>query len=147
MYFLAAFDVFAALPQMPVKLLLIPVVAYATVYIGLSPIPRIPIYDRGDYSYGIYLYGYPFQQALVSLFPRLTSPWLHFGISLVLVTGVAMLSWHFIEKPTLGLRKKYSFTARKGDAREELPTIAAPSTSGKKEEVPMSALPTTGNVG
>ncbi|ANN60778.1 acyltransferase [Mesorhizobium loti] len=128
LFFLAAFDVFAALPQMPVKLLLIPIVAYVTVYVGLSPIPRIPIYGRGDYSYGIYLYGYPFQQALVTLFPKLTSPWLHFGISMVLVTGVAMLSWHFIEKPTLGLRRKYSFTARKGDAKEELPTAAAPSS-------------------
>lgn len=150
LFFLAAFDVFAALPQMPVKLLLIPVIAYATVYVGLSPIPRIPIYDRGDYSYGIYLYGYPFQQALVTLFPRLTSPWLHFGISLVLVTGVAMLSWHFIEKPTLGLRKKYSFTARKGDANEQLPATAAPLASGQKEEVPAGvspAFPTTGRVG
>ncbi len=150
LFFLAAFDAFAALPQMPVKLLLIPIVAYATVYIGLSPIPRIPIYDRGDYSYGIYLYGFPFQQALVTLFPGLKSPWLHFGISLVLVTGVAMLSWHFIEKPTLALRKKYSFTARKGDAHEELPVATTPSTSSQKEEVPVRAspaFPTTGNVG
>lgn len=150
LFFLAAFDAFAALPQMPVKLLLIPIVAYATVYIGLSPIPRIPIYDRGDYSYGIYLYGYPFQQALVTLYPGLKSPWLHFGISLVLVTGVAMLSWHFIEKPTLALRKKYSFTARKGDAHEELPAATTPSTSSQKEEVPVRAspaFPTTGNVG
>jgi peptidoglycan/LPS O-acetylase OafA/YrhL len=150
LFFLAAFDVFAALPQMPVKLLLIPIVAYATVYVGLSPIPRIPIYDRGDYSYGIYLYGYPFQQALVTLFPGLVSPWLHFGISVVVVTGVAMLSWHFIEKPTLGLRKKYSFTARKGDAKEEIPTAAAPSTSSQREEVPTNAspaFPTTGRIG
>ncbi|MEP6567914.1 MAG: acyltransferase [Mesorhizobium sp.] len=150
LFFLAAFDVFAALPQMPVRLLLIPVIAYVTVYVGLSPIPRIPIYDRGDYSYGIYLYGYPFQQALVTLFPKLTSPWMHFGISLVLVTGVAMLSWHFIEKPTLGLRRRYSFTARKGDANEEIPAAAAPSASGQEEGISTSAspaLPATGRIG
>ncbi|MBZ9774184.1 acyltransferase family protein [Mesorhizobium sp. CO1-1-8] len=150
LFFLAAFDVFSALPQMSVKLLLIPIVAYVTVYIGLSPIPRIPIYDRGDYSYGIYLYGYPFQQALVTLFPKLTSPWLHFGISLALVTGVAMLSWHFIEKPTLGLRKKYSFTARKGDLNEKLPAVAEPSTSRDRENSSASAspaFPTTGRFG
>lgn len=98
-----------------------PMLVYVTVYVGMLEIPRIPLYHRGDYSYGIYLYGYPFQQALVTLFPKLTSPWLHFAISLPLATVIAMGSWHFIEKPILKLRKKFSFTAQKGDAKERLP--------------------------
>jgi peptidoglycan/LPS O-acetylase OafA/YrhL len=102
-----------------------PMLVYLTVYIGMTPIPRLPLYHRGDYSYGIYLYGYPFQQGLVTLFPKLTSPWLHFAISLPIATLVAMGSWHFIEKPILRLRKKFSFTAQKGDEVEALPQAAA----------------------
>ncbi|MBB4956033.1 peptidoglycan/LPS O-acetylase OafA/YrhL [Agrobacterium vitis] len=102
-----------------------PMLVYIMVFVGMTPMPRIPLYHRGDYSYGIYLYGYPFQQALVTLFPKLTSPWLHFAISLPIATLVAMGSWHFIEKPILRLRKKFSFTAQKGDEKETLPYAQA----------------------
>ena len=95
-----------------------PMLVYLTAYIGMTKMPAIPLYRRGDYSYGIYLYGYPFQQALVNLFPRLTSPWLHFAISLPIATVIAMGSWHFIEKPILRLRKNFSFTAQKGKRQE-----------------------------
>ncbi|MBF2715530.1 acyltransferase family protein [Agrobacterium vitis] len=106
-----------------------PMLVYLTVYVGMVRIPPIPIYHRGDYSYGIYLYGYPFQQALVNLFPKLTSPWLHFAISLPIATVIAMGSWHFIEKPILRLRKKFSFTAQKGEEKEVLPQAAAVTRS------------------
>ena len=82
----------------------------------------VPIYHRGDYSYGVYLYGYPIQQAIVTVAPSVTSPLLHFAITLPLVTLVAVFSWHCIEKPILRLRKKFSFTARKGDDTQPLPT-------------------------
>lgn len=102
-----------------------PMLVYLMAYIGMTPIPRIPLYHRGDYSYGIYLYGYPFQQGLVTLFPKLTSPWLHFAISLPIATLIAMGSWHFIEKPILKLRKKFSFTAQKGNHAQYLPNAQA----------------------
>lgn len=41
-----------------------PPLVYVTVYLGLLPLPRIPLLDRGDYSYGIYLYAMPVQQTL-----------------------------------------------------------------------------------
>src|SRR5206468_9963129 len=31
---------------------------YIIAFLGLQPIPKIPLYSRGDYSYGIYLYAY-----------------------------------------------------------------------------------------
>lgn len=97
-----------------------PFVVYITVAIGLLEIPKLPLYGRGDYSYGIYLYGYPLQQALVVVFPSLTSPFIHFIWSLVLVTAVAMLSWHIVEKPILKLRKKFSLTAQKNNGARYL---------------------------
>ena len=117
----ADFGQLAFLPDLVRQIILLPVLVYILVYCGLVKLPKLPVYRHGDYSYGIYLYGYPFQQGLVSLFPGLTSPILHFAISLPIVTLVAMFSWHCIEKPILGLRKKFSFTARKGDEKQALP--------------------------
>ena len=95
-------------------------IAYLTVFIGLQKIPRVPLYARGDYSYGVYLYAYPLQQMLIQSLPGLSIP-MHFVLSMGLVTGVAMISWHFIEKPILKARKKFSFTARKGDVAIKIP--------------------------
>ena len=117
----ADFGELAFLPELLRQTILMPILVYILVYCGMLNLPKLPIYRRGDYSYGIYLYGYPFQQGLVSLFPGLTSPILHFAISLPIVTIVAMFSWHCIEKPILRLRKKFSFTARKGDETQALP--------------------------
>lgn len=105
-----------------------PLIVYITVQIGMTKFPKLPIFRHGDYSYGIYLYGYPLQQCLVTLFPSLTSPWAHFAASVPVVLAAAMTSWHFIEKPILNLRKRFSFTARKGDDIESLPE-AGPAAS------------------
>ena len=72
-------------------------VSYMTAYIGLLPIRRLPLFSGGDYSYGIYLYGYPLQQMLIQLHPRLPIA-LHSLCSIALATGVAMISWHCTEK-------------------------------------------------
>jgi len=122
-FVLAAYDQFNFIPKPVSALITMWVLVYMMVYIGLLKIPPLPIYHRGDYSYGIYLYGYPIQQAIVTLFPSVTSPLLHFAISLPIVTLVAMFSWHNIEKPILRLRRKFSFTARKGDAVQSMPTV------------------------
>jgi peptidoglycan/LPS O-acetylase OafA/YrhL len=96
--------------------------SYATAYIGLQPIRRLPLYSRGDYSYGLYLYAYPLQQMLVALYPSRFSVALHSVCSIVLATIVAIISWHCVEKPILRIRRKFSFTARKGEAMPILPT-------------------------
>jgi len=82
-----------------------PALAYLTVWIGLTPIPKIPLYHRGDYSYGVYLYGFPLQQSLVALFPEFHNPLLFTLCSVALATAVAMVSWHLVENPIHGLRK------------------------------------------
>ena len=79
---------------------------YCTVFLGLTAIPKIPILSRGDYSYGIYLYGYGIQQAVSYLFPATREWYWNILIALPVTVGVAMLSWRFVEAPTLALRKR-----------------------------------------
>lgn len=99
------------------KLLYIPLVTYLMAFIGVSQIPKLPLFRRGDYSYGIYLYGFPIQQAIaVSFLPYHLSAGIFFILSVAVLLPVAMLSWHCVEKPMLRLRKNFSFTAHKGDA-------------------------------
>ncbi|MBD8898008.1 acyltransferase [Rhodanobacter sp. DHG33] len=57
----------------------------------------------GDYSYGLYLWGYPMQQLVAHLAPQLS----HAGNVLLawpLAMLLAMLSWHLVERPVLRLK-------------------------------------------
>ncbi|KQT35297.1 hypothetical protein ASG29_04145 [Sphingomonas sp. Leaf412] len=84
---------------------LCPALVYLTVFIGLTPLPRLPVFDRGDYSYGIYLYGYPIQQTLYAV-GIAREGWLwHAMVGAVLACAFAAFSWHVIERPILSRRK------------------------------------------
>lgn len=79
--------------------------AYLTVWLGLSNPKRSFLIDTGDYSYGIYLYAFPIQQAIVALFPDWRSPWINAPLALAGAAAMAMFSWHIVEKPVLRQRK------------------------------------------
>ncbi|UGY04827.1 acyltransferase family protein [Bradyrhizobium quebecense] len=89
-----------------------PALVYITVFLGVSKLPRLPLFSRGDYSYGIYLYGFPVQQVVKVWLPN-ASLIVQFAVALVLITAFAAFSWHWIEKPVLKLRRHFSFVARK----------------------------------
>jgi peptidoglycan/LPS O-acetylase OafA/YrhL len=78
---------------------------YCTVYLGMRPLPRLRWLPEGDYSYGIYLYGFPIQQALVESLPMLKVWWLLFPAAALVATAFAITSWHFVERPALSLRE------------------------------------------
>jgi peptidoglycan/LPS O-acetylase OafA/YrhL len=78
---------------------------YATVYLGVTR-PKKTLLLRGDYSYGIYLFAYPIQQTYVLLFPLHRTTWYCFLAAYPLSVAYAMFSWHFIEKPILGEKKR-----------------------------------------
>lgn len=59
----------------------------------------------GDFSYGVYIYAWPVQNTIASFFPDLT-PLLNTVFSTVIVFPLALVSWHYIEKPILKLKSK-----------------------------------------
>jgi peptidoglycan/LPS O-acetylase OafA/YrhL len=88
---------------------------YATVFIGLINFPRFRLVQSGDYSYGIYLYGFPISQMLATTFPAALRN-NFFGLmcsALVCTLLFAFLSWHLIEKRFLKLRKYFSIQSAK----------------------------------
>lgn len=76
---------------------------YLVLFLAYVPSGPLRAYNRvGDYSYGVYLYAFPIQQALAALLPGI-GLW-----SMVALAGLATLlcavaSWHLVEKPALAL--------------------------------------------
>ena len=101
--------VFSVMPAS--SALAIPLYGYVAVFVGATQMPKLPLFSRGDYSYGIYLYGFPIQQAIVAA-TGVLNPFGLFFMTIVPVTVLAMCSWHLVEKPTLRLRKGFSMAAK-----------------------------------
>ena len=93
--------------------ILVPCIVYLVVFFGLSVPPKIPLYSTGDYSYGVYLYNVPVGQAIVASYPPIQQYWwVHLIVALPLVTVCAILSWYFVERPMMSLRKRWSPMAK-----------------------------------
>lgn len=88
------------------KALLYLVTAWGVLVLALAPpLARWRSEPPADLSYGVYLYGWPVQQAFVALFPTVGALTL-FAPSLVVTLLVAALSWYLVEKPALGLKRR-----------------------------------------
>ena len=59
----------------------------------------------GDISYGIYIFAWPIQQVFTLCFPTL-SPYGNIFFSSLIIISLALLSWHFVEKPMLSQKQK-----------------------------------------
>lgn len=79
--------------------------AYFCVWLGLMR-PRPSLLTRyGDYSYGIFLFGFPVQQAVTQLMGPAFHQWYwNIIVALPLTVMFAAISWHLVEKPALALR-------------------------------------------
>lgn len=80
-------------------------IGYIVLYIAYVPKGTIRAFNKlGDYSYGMYIYAFPIQQAYVASFPEIKGLIL-FLLSSVTTLFLSVLSWHFIEKPALSFKK------------------------------------------
>lgn len=83
--------------------LVLPYLVFSFAYLPTGLIRR---FNRGgDYSYGVYIYAFPIQQAVIAMIPGIEVTRLLL-ISGVLTLFCAVFSWHFIEKPVMAQRWK-----------------------------------------
>ncbi|RDJ21517.1 acyltransferase [Bosea caraganae] len=80
--------------------------AWGVLVLAMAPaLTRRRSEPPADLSYGVYLYGWPVQQALVVLLPG-TGALALLWPALALTLLVAALSWYGVEKPALGLKRR-----------------------------------------
>lgn len=70
-----------------------------------------------DYSYGIYIYAFPAQQAAVAM--GFTNPYANIAVAFLMTLPVAALSWHFIERPALSFKSGNSLPLPAEVVRDE----------------------------
>jgi peptidoglycan/LPS O-acetylase OafA/YrhL len=77
---------------------------YVIIFLGLQNPPKITPIRGVDYSYGVYLYGFPLQQTVCYLFPSHRFWYVNAlsGVALALV--LAYLSWTFVESKVISHR-------------------------------------------
>lgn len=100
-------------------------IAYCVATLGCTNAPKNRLLRSGDYSYGIYLYAFPIQQATV-LMVGPGRPWLCLALSLLCVAGFAAFSWHFVEKPVTLLKARLNGRKRARAGAENVATAAVP---------------------
>jgi peptidoglycan/LPS O-acetylase OafA/YrhL len=77
---------------------------YVLLYIGFAKVRPLLVYNRlGDYSYGMYIYAFPVQQVVVVISKGCT-PLELMTWAFVPTLGLAVLSWHLIEKRSTAQR-------------------------------------------
>ncbi|NMO22627.1 acyltransferase [Pyxidicoccus fallax] len=79
--------------------------AYVVLYLAFLPLGSLANFGRrGDFSYGVYVYAFPVQQAVTALLGGRTAWWVNAALSFPVVVALSVLSWHFVEKPALKLK-------------------------------------------
>ena len=81
--------------------------AYLLFWLAYSPAINLHQFgEKRDLSYGVYLYGWPIEQLLVQHIGRALNVYTLTALALGISAGLAMLSWHFVEKPFLKRKRK-----------------------------------------
>ena len=78
--------------------------SYVIFYLGQCQFTWLQSWRMPDISYGVYLYGWPVESLWI--FYRHGSPWVTFVASLVICAALGWLSWHFVERPMLKLKRR-----------------------------------------
>jgi peptidoglycan/LPS O-acetylase OafA/YrhL len=80
---------------------------YLALWLALNPhLPIIPAARFGDLSYGLYIYGWPVEEAVIWALGGRALWWQVFALALPAAGALAFLSWHLVEKPALRLKPR-----------------------------------------
>lgn len=92
---------------------------YLVMYFAFLPTQKVYKFaSKGDFSYGMYIYGFLIEQMVVKALGSHVNPPLVFVISYPLAIMVAALSWHLIEKRALTLKNIKLFKQFKTKSEE-----------------------------
>lgn len=82
---------------------------YLILLLSALPSPLNRFSKHGDFSYGMYIYAFPIQQAVISLgFTQLNN----FLISFIITLALSVFSWHLVEKPAMRIKNISGFNIR-----------------------------------
>lgn len=79
--------------------------SYIVFYFAFAP--GLALFNKiGDYSYGVYLYGWPSQQLIILLFSGISNS-MHTFYSILLALLFSILSWHLVEDQALKMKSYF----------------------------------------
>ncbi|MBI5810470.1 MAG: hypothetical protein HZB21_04690 [Deltaproteobacteria bacterium] len=82
-------------------------VPYLVLCAAFARVPYLKNFGRhGDFSYGMYVYAFPVQQTLMNFWPGGFPLFGFFLAAFTITLFLAILSWSFVEKPALKLKKR-----------------------------------------
>lgn len=87
---------------------------FSVTYVIFMIVYRLPHFDMdkyGDFSYGMYIYAWPIQQMV---WFQGQNAYMNTLLATLVILPVSYLSWKFVEKPALNLRKYLSRGANRG---------------------------------
>ena len=91
---------------------------------------RVPLWRAtrriGDISYGLYVYAFPVQQAVWASCAAFLGFWAMAAVSAAIATGLALLSWHVVEKPALAWKQRIAARAGANRPAAQARPSAAP---------------------
>lgn len=81
---------------------------FAFILLWVAARLKIRMGARNDISYGIYIWAFPIQQLIIVAGLDLLGPYGTFVLALALTSGVAWLSWRYVEQPAMRFRHRIS---------------------------------------
>ncbi len=81
--------------------------SYLALWLALTPrLPLLKAARFGDFSYGLYIYGWPSEAAVIWALGGHAPWWEVFLLGFALAAALAFLSWHLVEQPALRFKPR-----------------------------------------